>query len=264
MKRIWYLKAENGNSVRAAKAFLYEKNGRMAGKMDLSAFRKEAGKQERIVLWIRDLEEDRQSEVNLLPDTLSYEAFLCGKGQLREELAEWIGNRKTEVALGVAVGDKKYFSQDFVKEENRKKVETPDRKPESEGASDALSEEKQVFLDENEYDKNTAGTDGGILEAEELDEDRQQKGKRVVRLSVLEDELLFRNYLHNSFLLHGYYNYGHVIVDESGEEARLGVPGNFYERERMVAQMFGFPDFEAAREGEKISNGTFGYYYTRA
>ena len=65
------------------------------------------------------------------------------------------------------------------------------------------------------------------------------------------------------FLLHGYYNYGHVMIDESGEEPRLGVPGNYYEREQMVAEMFGFPVFEPAREGEHITNGTFGYFYTR-
>ena len=53
------------------------------------------------------------------------------------------------------------------------------------------------------------------------------------------------------------------MIDETEEEPRLGVPGNYYEREQMVAAMFGFPDFEAAREGETIGNGTFGYYYTR-
>lgn len=259
MKKIWYVKEEKGNGIRAVKALLYEKNGRIAGRMDLSAFRKEAEQKVKIVLWIRDLDGERESEVNLLPDTVSYEAFMNGKGQLREELAEWIGNRRGEVALGISVGDKKYFSQDFMKEESRQKVEVPSKKPKRE---EGLPEEKQVFSDAKECGQKTVDAGAGILEAEELFLE-EGRAKRVVQLSVLEDELIFRNYLHNSFLLHGYYNYGHVIVDETKEEARLGVPGNFYEREKMVAQMFGFPDFEAAREGEKISNGTFGYYYTR-
>lgn len=86
--------------------------------------------------------------------------------------------------------------------------------------------------------------------------------RKIIELSVLEEEMLFRSYLHNSFLLHGYYNYGHLVLDERNGESRLGVPGNYYEREQMVAMMFGFPDFEPAGK-EKIQTGTFGYYFTK-
>ena len=86
--------------------------------------------------------------------------------------------------------------------------------------------------------------------------------RKIIELGVLEEEMLFRSYLHNSFLLHGYYNYGHLVLDERNGESRLGVPGNYYEREQMVATMFGFPDFEPAGR-EKIQTGTFGYYFTK-
>ena len=86
--------------------------------------------------------------------------------------------------------------------------------------------------------------------------------RRVVELSVLEDEMLFRAYVHNSFLLHGYYNYGHLVLDEKNGRSRLGVPGNYYEREEVVASMFGFPDFEPAKGREK-QTGVFGYYFTK-
>lgn len=86
--------------------------------------------------------------------------------------------------------------------------------------------------------------------------------RKIIELGVLEEEMLFRSYLHNSFLLHGYYNYGHLVLDERNGESRLGVPGNYYEREQMVAAMFGFPDFEPAGK-EKIQTGTFGYYFTK-
>lgn len=66
----------------------------------------------------------------------------------------------------------------------------------------------------------------------------------------------------NSFLLHGFYNYGHLIltrVERKGEILYyLGVPGNYFEREKQVAVMFGFESFECAQEPAQASD--FGYY----
>lgn len=69
---------------------------------------------------------------------------------------------------------------------------------------------------------------------------------------------------HNSFLLHGYYNYRHLLLMRqekatSGQTRYyIGVPGNFYEREKQVARMFGFESFEGSRE--PAWDGDFGYY----
>ena len=67
---------------------------------------------------------------------------------------------------------------------------------------------------------------------------------------------------HNSFLLHGYYNYRHLLLmrqETTGQvKYYLGVPGNFYEREKQVARMFGFESFEGTRE--PAWEGDFGYY----
>ncbi len=69
----------------------------------------------------------------------------------------------------------------------------------------------------------------------------------------------------NSFLLHGYYNYGHVVLTRKvnrGEEIfYLGVPGVYFEREKQAALMFGFEGFEAANE--QAEEGGFGYYMKR-
>lgn len=71
--------------------------------------------------------------------------------------------------------------------------------------------------------------------------------------------------VHNSFLLHGYYNYQHLILArmELRGEVRyyIGVPGNFYEREKQVAMMFGFESFECKEE--PADNGDYGYYMIR-
>ena len=72
-------------------------------------------------------------------------------------------------------------------------------------------------------------------------------------------------YGNNSFLLHGYYNYRHLILgrirQKDAWQYYIGVPGNFYDREKMVAEMFGFEAFEG--EKESASPGDYGYYMKR-
>lgn len=67
----------------------------------------------------------------------------------------------------------------------------------------------------------------------------------------------YQHLVNNSFLLHGFYNYRYLILGKEGE-FYLGVPGVFYEREKMVALMFGFEAFEC--EGGEAEEGKFGYY----
>lgn len=81
-----------------------------------------------------------------------------------------------------------------------------------------------------------------------------------VKLEPKDFIVLRENYQHlvnNSFLLHGFYNYRYLILGKEGE-FYLGVPGVFYEREKMVALMFGFEAFEC--EGGEAEEGKFGYY----
>lgn len=71
-----------------------------------------------------------------------------------------------------------------------------------------------------------------------------------------------RHMLQNSFLIHGLMNYGYLILcrKDNGKETatvRLGVPGIYYEKEKIVAEMFGFDGFWCP---EKSDNGKFGYY----
>lgn len=69
----------------------------------------------------------------------------------------------------------------------------------------------------------------------------------------------------NSFLLHGYFNYKHLILHRSRQQGEniyfVGVPGNFFDKEKEVAILFGFESFECAREPAK--DGDYGYYMMR-
>ncbi len=74
----------------------------------------------------------------------------------------------------------------------------------------------------------------------------------------------YQKLVSNSFLLHGYYNYGHVVLarqeEGDGYQYYLGVPGIYHEREKQVAKMFGFNGFEGA--STPSAEGGFGYYMT--
>ena len=47
----------------------------------------------------------------------------------------------------------------------------------------------------------------------------------------------------NHFLMHGYYNYRHLVLIDDGNTLKLGVPGIYHEKEAKAAESFGFPEF---------------------
>ena len=51
------------------------------------------------------------------------------------------------------------------------------------------------------------------------------------------------NLANNSFLLHGYHNYHHLLLIEENGHYQLGVPGVYDIREARAAEIFGFPEF---------------------
>ena len=75
----------------------------------------------------------------------------------------------------------------------------------------------------------------------------------------------YQHLVNNSFLLHGFYNYRHVILGKRKDSKHyyIGVPGTYYDREKMVAVMFGFEGFEPSGDEviyDSIEQGTYGYY----
>ena len=73
-------------------------------------------------------------------------------------------------------------------------------------------------------------------------------------------------YGNNSFLLHGYYNYRHLILAKLLDPQQpprylLGVPGHYFSNEKYMASMFGFPHFVLAKK-QSQGDGRFGYWYT--
>lgn len=89
-------------------------------------------------------------------------------------------------------------------------------------------------------------------------------GPDYIRIAPKDMILLGKDYhklANNSFLLHGYYNYKHLVLGPDSRKKDvylLGVPGNFYAQEVNVARMFGFEYFENGKA--QVRSGDFGYY----
>lgn len=72
----------------------------------------------------------------------------------------------------------------------------------------------------------------------------------------------------NSFLLHGFFNYRYLIIGKTPEERWfLGVPGVYQRQERVMAAIFGFPEFSPAASeevsGEEVGEpvNRFGWWF---
>lgn len=134
-----------------------------------------------------------------------------------------------------------------------------------------ITEELQNFTTKEKADQDNFATEP--ITARSLKEDKWEQiqdnyekihpygDERVyVKLEPKDFIILQSKYQHlvnNSFLLHGFYNYRYLILGKE-EDYYLGVPGVFYEREKMVALMFGFEAFECP--GGVAKAGEFGYY----
>lgn len=88
-----------------------------------------------------------------------------------------------------------------------------------------------------------------------------------IRMELRDLRVLPKRYWYlgnNSFLLHGFFNYRYLIFGvEEKEEAKkwfIGVPGVFQSQEKVMASIFGFPEYKSEKKsGQKT--GQFGYWY---
>ena len=88
-----------------------------------------------------------------------------------------------------------------------------------------------------------------------------------VRLELKDIRLLPKPYWYlgnNSFLLHGFFNYRYLILGatEVSEKKRwfIGIPGIYQNPERVMATLFGFPEFRNEKS-VPVNTGEFGYWY---
>lgn len=187
------------------------------------------------------------------------------KQNLRMENGVWIQIPMGEGCL--LSGKSKYVQEAILVREA-----VTDHKPMPVRESETISESAAVQIPERET----------ITSAAELRDDKQQNvvkedkweqiletydtihpyGDQRVYVKIEPKDFIilqgkYQHLVNNSFLLHGFYNYRYLILGKEGD-FYLGVPGVYYEREKMVAVMFGFEAFEC--EGGYANAGDFGYY----
>lgn len=88
-----------------------------------------------------------------------------------------------------------------------------------------------------------------------------------IRMELKDLRLLPKRYWYlgnNSFLLHGFFNYRYIILGAMQEKRQkrwfLGVPGVFQSQEKVMAAIFGFPEYKSEKMSEQ-KTGQFGYWY---
>ena len=67
--------------------------------------------------------------------------------------------------------------------------------------------------------------------------------RKIQRADLSQLPRRFWQLANNSFLLHGYHNYNHLLLVEEDGHIWLGVPGVYDPREARAADLFGFPQF---------------------
>lgn len=95
----------------------------------------------------------------------------------------------------------------------------------------------------------------------------QQTARKIQRSDMSDLPRCYWHLANNSFLLHGYHNYSHLLLVEDNGHYWLGVPGVYDSREARAARLFGFPQFTDSyndqlqlSDDERNSQGTFGYW----
>ena len=97
--------------------------------------------------------------------------------------------------------------------------------------------------------------------------DEKKKARKIQRSDISILPRRFWSLANNSFLLHGYHNYNHLLLAEEAGRLWLGVPGIYDPREARAADLFGFPQFtrEYAAQldlepEERSDSDDFGYW----
>ena len=145
----------------------------------------------------------------------------------------------------------------------------PDEELDEAGLAEAVESEDEIKTEEELDSQNEIKTE------EELDSQNEIKTeedafscrcKKIQRSDLAKLPRCEWRLANNSFLLHGYYNYKHLMFIREEGRHLLGVPGIYHPREARAAATFGFVEFipmaklDASWEEEADENETFGYW----
>ena len=159
-------------------------------------------------------------------------------------------------------------------EETENLEEEQPEKKDQETVEESLEKKEQETVEEfpEKKDQETVeeSSEKKDLKKDDRDIDLQNFRRQIMKIQRGEISILPRcewKLANNNFLLHGYYNYRHLVLIDEGNQLKLGVPGIYHEREARAAATFGFPEFIAEADvnvtlepQERNENQQFGYW----
>ncbi len=162
-------------------------------------------------------------------------------------------NKKVENTEDETEHDSKNASKEQQQDAIQESVQGEDdvqQELEEVSATEQITESWQTILDT--YPRLPLFTDSQLLECVKIVP--QDIGKLAIgnwKLGV------------NTFVSHGYYHYRYLMLGrvkfDSGECVVIGVPGVFTNKEKYLANMFGFDTFVPAKKSNVLT-GNFGYW----
>ena len=177
---------------------------------------------------------------------------------------------ETDVEREKTVETETYVEKTKYRGKNRT-VEETGAKKEKNRSEKTYEEEKNVG--EMSGEKNTKNGSPDMYDIknctykENNDAEKRYKVRKIQRKDMVCLPRCEWKHANNSFLVHGYYNYHHLILTVRGGQLKLGVPGVYHPQEARAAESFGFPEFLpveetglALMEEEKNDRETFGYW----
>ncbi len=169
--------------------------------------------------------------------------------KLTPNMVEWQENKEPEVTESLLFGD------------GEEDVETAACKDE-EGEPDTL--EAELSVSENEVEPGLSylfhkRSKLPLFEGSEIYDCIRIEPQDIGLL-----EMKFWKYGNNSFLSHGYYRYHYLLLgklrfQDEEEKIILGVPSIYNQKEKELANMFGFEQFVSVKRTDR-KQGEFGYW----
>ena len=198
---------------------------------------------------------------------------ICGLGLGDPKEAFYVALWNEEMYGDLDIARAKVF-QEFDSDKTAGESKSIDEK-EAEVETQFGDDEETENLEEEQPEKKEQETveessEKKDLKKDDRDIDLQNFRRQIMKIQRGEISILPRcewKLANNNFLLHGYYNYRHLVLIDEGNQLKLGVPGIYHEREARAAATFGFPEFIAEADvnvtlepQERNENQQFGYW----
>ena len=198
---------------------------------------------------------------------------ICGLGLGDPKEAFYVALWNEEMYGDLDIAKAKVF-QEFDSDKTAGESKSIDEK-EAEVETQFGDDEETENLEEEQPEKKEQETveessEKKDLKKDDRDIDLQNFRRQIMKIQRGEISILPRcewKLANNNFLLHGYYNYRHLVLIDEGNQLKLGVPGIYHEREARAAATFGFPEFIAEADvnvtlepQERNENQQFGYW----